>query len=234
MNKIVADADEAIRDIQDGASIMVGGFGLCGIPENLIAALGRKGVKDLTVISNNAGVDDFGLGILLRNGQVKKHIGTYVGENRLFEELVLNGNLDLELVPQGTFAERIRAGGAGIPAFFTPAGVGTIVANGKETREFDGKMYIMEQALHADFALIKAWKGDKWGNLIFRKTARNFNPMIGTAARITIAEVEQLVDLGEIAADEVHLPSIYVKRIFQGSNYEKRIERRTLRAATAQ
>ena len=234
MNKIVADADEAIRDIQDGASIMVGGFGLCGIPENLIAALGRKGVKDLTVISNNAGVDDFGLGILLRNGQVKKHIGTYVGENRLFEELVLNGKLDLELVPQGTFAERIRAGGAGIPAFFTPAGVGTIVANGKETREFDGKMYIMEQALHADFALIKGWKGDKWGNLIFRKTARNFNPMIGTAARITIAEVEQLVDLGEIAADEVHLPSIYVKRIFQGSNYEKRIERRTLRAAAAQ
>ena len=212
---------------------MVGGFGLCGIPENLIAALGRKGVKDLTVISNNAGVDDFGLGILLRNGQVKKHIGTYVGENRLFEELVLNGKLDLELVPQGTFAERIRAGGAGIPAFFTPAGVGTIVANGKETREFDGKMYIMEQALHADFALIKGWKGDKWGNLIFRKTARNFNPMIGTAARITIAEVEQLVDLGEIAADEVHLPSIYVKRIFQGSNYEKRIERRTLRATAA-
>ena len=213
---------------------MVGGFGLCGIPENLIAALGRKGVKDLTVISNNAGVDDFGLGILLRNGQVKKHIGTYVGENRLFEELVLNGKLDLELVPQGTFAERIRAGGAGIPAFFTPAGVGTIVANGKETREFDGKMYVMEQALHADFALIKGWKGDKWGNLIFRKTAQNFNPMIGTAARITIAEVEQLVDLGEIAADEVHLPSIYVKRIFQGSNYEKRIERRTLRAAAAQ
>ena len=212
---------------------MVGGFGLCGIPENLIAALGRKGVKDLTVISNNAGVDDFGLGILLRNGQVKKHIGTYVGENRLFEELVLNGKLDLELVPQGTFAERIRAGGAGIPAFFTPAGAGTIVANGKETREFDGKTYIMERALQADFALIKAWKGDKWGNLVFRKTARNFNPMIGTAARITIAEVEQLVNVGEIAADEVHLPSIYVKRIFQGSNYEKRIERRTLRAAAA-
>jgi len=234
MNKIVANADEAIRDIQDGATIMVGGFGLCGIPENLIAALARKGVRDLTVISNNAGIDDFGLGVLLRNRQVKKHIGTYVGENRLFEELVLTGELALELVPQGTFSERIRAGGAGIPAFFTPAGVGTIVADGKETREFDGKTYVMERALRADFALIKGWKGDKWGNLVFRKTARNFNPMIGTAARITITEVEQLVNVGEIAPDEVHLPSIYVKRIFEGSNYEKRIERRTLRAAAAQ
>lgn len=234
MNKIVANADEAIRDIQDGATIMVGGFGLCGIPENLIAALARKGVKDLTVISNNAGIDDFGLGVLLRNGQVKKHIGTYVGENRLFEELVLKGELELELVPQGTFAERIRAGGAGIPAFFTPAGVGTIVANGKETQEFDGKTYVMERALHADFALIKAWKGDKWGNLVFRKTARNFNPMIGTAGKITIAEVEELVEVGEIAPDDIHLPSIYVKRIFQGVNYEKRIEKRTLRRAAAQ
>jgi 3-oxoacid CoA-transferase subunit A len=234
MNKIVANADDAIRDIQDGATIMVGGFGLCGIPENLIAALARKGLKHLTVISNNAGVDDFGLGVLLRNRQVKKHIGTYVGENKLFEELVLTGELALELVPQGTFAERIRAGGAGIPAFFTPAGVGTIVATGKETREFDGKTYVMERALQAEFALIKAWKGDKWGNLVFRKTARNFNPMIGTAAKITIAEVEQLVNVGEIAPDAVHLPGIYVKRIFQGSNYEKRIERRTLRAAAAQ
>jgi len=234
MNKIVANADEAIQDIQDGATIMVGGFGLCGIPENLIAALARKLVKGLTVISNNAGVDDFGLGVLLRNRQVKKHIGTYVGENRLFEELVLKGELVLELVPQGTFAERIRAGGAGIPAFFTPAGVGTIVANGKETREFDGKTYVMERALQADFALIKAWKGDKWGNLVFRKTARNFNPMIGSAGKITIAEVEELVEVGEIAPDDIHLPSIYVKRIFQGVNYEKRIEKRTLRGAAAQ
>jgi len=234
MNKIVANADEAIRDIKDGATIMVGGFGLCGIPENLIDALARKAVKYLTIISNNAGVEDFGLGVLLRNRQVRKHIGTYVGENRLFEELVLSGELDLELVPQGTFAERIRAGGAGIPAFFTPAGVGTIVAEGKETREFNGKTYLMERALQADFSLIKAWKGDKWGNLMFRKTARNFNPMIGTAARITIAEVEHLAEVGEIAPDNVHLPSVYVKRIFQGINYEKRIERRTLRAAAPQ
>jgi len=234
MNKIVANADEAIRDIKDGATIMVGGFGLCGIPENLIDALARKAVKHLTIISNNAGVDDFGLGVLLRNRQVRKHIGTYVGENRLFEELVLSGELDLELVPQGTFAERIRAGGAGIPAFFTPAGVGTIVAEGKETREFNGKTYLMERALQADFSLIKAWKGDKWGNLMFRKTARNFNPMIGTAARITIAEVEHLAEVGEITPDNVHLPSVYVKRIFQGINYEKRIERRTLRAAAPQ
>lgn len=234
MNKIVANADEAIQDIKDGATIMVGGFGLCGIPENLIDALARKAVKYLTIISNNAGVDDFGLGVLLRNRQVRKHIGTYVGENRLFEELVLSGELDLELVPQGTFAERIRAGGAGIPAFFTPAGVGTIVAEGKETREFNGKTYLMERALQADFSLIKAWKGDKWGNLMFRKTARNFNPMIGTAARITIAEVEHLAEVGEIAPDNVHLPSVYVKRIFQGINYEKRIERRTLRAAAPQ
>jgi len=234
MNKIVANADEAIRDIKDGATIMVGGFGLCGIPENLIDALARKAVKYLTIISNNAGVEDFGLGVLLRNRQVRKHIGTYVGENRLFEELVLSGELDLELVPQGTFAERIRAGGAGIPAFFTPAGVGTIVAEGKETREFNGKTYLMERALQADFSLIKAWKGDKWGNLMFRKTARNFNPMIGTAARITIAEVEHLAEVGEIAPDDVHLPSVYVKRIFQGINYEKRIERRTLRAAAPQ
>lgn len=231
MNKVVANADEAIRDIQDGASIMVGGFGLCGIPENLIRALARKGVKNLTVISNNAGVDDFGLGILLQNRQVKKVIGTYVGENKLFEQLVLSGELDLELSPQGTFAERVRAGGAGIPAFFTPTGYGTIIADGKETREFNGKPYVMEQALRAQFSLIKAWKGDKWGNLVFRKTGRNFSPMMATAADVTICEVEHLVEVGTIDPDQVHLPSIYVKRIFQGVEYEKRIERRTVRAA---
>ena len=231
MNKVLASAEEAIRDIQDGATIMVGGFGLCGIPENLVAALARKGVKNLTVISNNAGVDDFGLGVLLQNRQVKKHIGTYVGENKLFETLVLSKQLDLELVPQGTFAERIRAGGAGIPAFYTPAGVGTIVAEGKETREFNGRTYVMERGLTAQFALVRAWKGDKWGNLIFRKTARNFNPMMATAAEITIAEVEHLVEVGQLGADEIHTPSIYVKRIFQGSNYQRRIERRTLRPA---
>jgi len=231
MNKVVANADEAIRDIKDGASIMVGGFGLCGIPENLIRALARKGVKNLTVISNNAGVDDFGLGVLLQNRQVKKVIGTYVGENKLFEQLVLSGELELELSPQGTFAERVRAGGAGIPAFFTPTGYGTIIAEGKETREFNGKPYVMEQALRAEFALIKAWKGDKWGNLVFRKTGRNFAPMMATAADVTICEVEHLVEVGTIDPDQVHLPSIYVKRIFQGVDYEKRIERRTVRAA---
>jgi 3-oxoacid CoA-transferase subunit A len=231
MNKVVANADEAIRDIQDGARIMVGGFGLCGIPENLIKALARKGVKNLTVISNNAGVDDFGLGVLLQSRQVKKVIGTYVGENKLFEQLVLSGELELELSPQGTFAERVRAGGAGIPAFFTPTGYGTIIADGKETREFNGKPYVMEQALRADFALIKAWKGDKWGNLVFRKTGRNFAPMMATAADVTICEVEHLVEVGTIDPDQVHLPSIYVKRIFQGVDYEKRIERRTVRAA---
>ncbi len=229
MNKVAGNADEAIRDIQDGATIMVGGFGLCGIPENLIAALARKGVKNLTTISNNAGVDDFGLGVLLQSRQVKKHIGTYVGENKLFEKLVLSGELELELVPQGTLAERIRAGGAGIPAFFTPTGVGTMVAEGKETREFDGRSYIMERGLTAQFAFIKAWKGDKWGNLVFRKTARNFNPMMATAAETTIVEVEQLVEVGAIDPDQVHLPGVYVKRIFQGSNYVKRIEKRTVR-----
>jgi 3-oxoacid CoA-transferase subunit A len=231
MNKVVANADEAVRDIQDGATILVGGFGLCGIPENLIAALIRKGVKNLVTMSNNAGVDDFGLGLLLQTRQIRKHIGTYVGENKLFEELVLKGELELELVPQGTFAERIRAGGAGIPAFFTPTGYGTIVAEGKETREFDGRPYVMEKALTADFALIKAWKGDKWGNLMYRKTARNFNPMMATAAKVTIAEVEELVEVGTLDADAVHTPSVYVKKIFQGTGYEKRIERRTVRKA---
>ncbi len=231
MNKVVSSADEAIRDIQDGATIMVGGFGLCGIPENLIAALVRKGVKDLTTISNNAGVDEFGLGQLLRSRQIRKHIGTYVGENRLLEELVLKGELDLELSPQGTFAERIRAGGAGIPAFFTPTGYGTVVAEGKEVRNFNGRPCIMERGLTADFALVKAWKGDRWGNLVYRKTARNFNPVMATAARVTIAEVEQLVEVGQLAPDEIHTPSIYVKRIFQGERFEKRIEKRTLRQA---
>ena len=232
MNKVVANADEAIRDVQDGTVIMFGGFGLSGIPENLIAAIARKGVKNLTTISNNVGIDDFGLGVLIRNGQVRKHIGSYVGENKAFEQMVIAGTMDLELNPQGTLAERIRAGGAGIPAFYTPTGFGTPVAEGKETREFDGRWYVMERALKADFAFIKAWKSDKWGNLVFRKTARNFNPMMATAARVTIAEVEHLVNVGEISPDLVHVPSVYVKRIFQGTNYEKRIEKRTLRQAT--
>jgi 3-oxoacid CoA-transferase subunit A len=229
MNKVYSDADAAIHDIQDDATILVGGFGLCGIPENLIKALARKGLKNLTTISNNAGVDDFGLGVLLKNRQIKKHVGSYVGENALFEQMVLSGELDLELVPQGTFAERIRAGGAGIPAFFTPTGVGTIVCDGKETRDFDGRTYVMERWIRGDFALVKAWKGDKWGNLIFRKTARNFNPMIATAAKVTIAEVEELVEVGELDPDKIHVPSVFVKRIFQGKDYEKRIERRTVR-----
>src|SRR5215510_10423054 len=213
MNKVVSGADEAIRDVFDGATIMVGGFGLCGIPENLIRALVRKGVKGLTTISNNAGVDGFGMGLLLAAGQIRKHIGTYVGENKLLEQMVLQGKVELDLVPQGTFSERIRAGGAGIPAFFTPTGVGTIVAENKETREFEGRVYVMEHALKADFALIKAWKGDKWGNLVYRKTAQNFNPMMATAAKITIVEVEHLVEPGEIDPDHVHTPSVYVRRI---------------------
>jgi 3-oxoacid CoA-transferase subunit A len=231
MNKVFASAEEAVADIQDGATIMVGGFGLCGIPENLIRALVHKGVKNLTTISNNVGVDEFGLGLMLYAGQIRSHKGSYVGENKLLEEMVLTGKIDLELIPQGTFAERIRAGGAGIPAFYTPAGYGTVVAEGKETREFDGRPYVLEHGLTADFALIKAWKGDKWGNLVYRKTARNFNPMMATAAKITIAEVEHLVEPGEIDPDLVHTPSVYVKRIIQGANYEKRIERRTLRKA---
>jgi 3-oxoacid CoA-transferase A subunit len=232
MNKVVANADDAIRDLQDGATILVGGFGLCGIPENLIAAVVRKGVKNLTTISNNAGVDDFGLGLLLRNKQIRKHIGSYVGENKLLEKMVLSGELELELNPQGTLAERIRAGGAGIAAFFTPTGYGTVIADGKETRQFDGRSYVMERALRADFAFIKALKGDQWGNLVYRKTARNFNPMMATAARVTIAEVEELVEVGQISPDDVHTPSVYVKRIFQGTNYEKRIEKRTVRKAS--
>jgi 3-oxoacid CoA-transferase subunit A len=232
MNKVVANADEAVRDIFDGATVMLGGFGLCGIPENLIRALLRKGVKNLTTVSNNAGVDGFGIGLLLAAGQIRKHIGTYVGENKLLEQMVLQGKVELDLVPQGTFSERIRAGGAGIPAFFTPTGVGTIVAENKETREFDGRMYVMEHALKADFALVKAWKGDKWGNLVYRKTARNFNPMMAAAAKITIAEVENLVEVGELSGDLIHTPSVYVNRIFQGELYEKRIEKRTIRKAS--
>jgi 3-oxoacid CoA-transferase subunit A len=231
MKKVVASAEEAIRDIQDGASIMIGGFGLCGIPENLIRALMKKGTKNLTTISNNVGVDGFGLGLLLGNGQIRKHIGTYVGENKLLEEMVLKGTVELELNPQGTFSERIRAGGAGIPAFFTPTGYGTVIGEGKEVREFNGRPHIMERALRADFAFVKAWKGDKWGNLIYRKTARNFNPMMATAAKVTIAEVEEMVEVGERDPDKVMTPSVYVKRIFQGEMFEKRIEKRTVRKA---
>ncbi len=231
MNKVVASADEAIRDIVDGSVVMIGGFGLCGIPENLIRALARKGSKNLMTISNNVGIDGVGNGLLLAAGQIRRHIGTYVGENKLLESLVLAGKLDLDLVPQGTFSERIRAGGAGIPAFFTPTGVGTIVAEGKETREFEGRTYVMERGLKADFALVKAWKGDRMGNLVYRKTARNFNPMMATAAKVTIAEVEHLVEAGELDGDSVHTPSVYVQRIFQGELYERRIERRTVRKA---
>jgi 3-oxoacid CoA-transferase subunit A len=231
MNRVVANADQAIQDIFDGATLMVGGFGLCGIPENLIRALVRKGVRNLTTISNNVGVDGLGMGLLLAAGQISRHIGTYVGENKLLEKMVLEGTVDLHLVPQGTFSERIRAGGAGIPAFFTPTGVGTVVAEGKEAREFEGRMYIMERALQADFALVKAWKGDPWGNLVYRKTARNFNPMMATAARVTIAEVEHLVEVGDLEPDSIHTPSVYVKRIFEGERYERRIEKRTVKKA---
>jgi 3-oxoacid CoA-transferase subunit A len=229
MDKRVSSADAAIENLKDGMTILMGGFGLCGIPENLIAAVQRKGTKNLTVVSNNAGVDGFGIGILLEKRQVKKMVSTYVGENKLFEQLVTSGELELELNPQGTFAERIRAGGAGIPGFYTPTGYGTMVAEGKETREFDGRMYVLERSIRGDFAFIRAWKGDRWGNLIYRKTARNFNPMMATAADYVIAEVEHLVDLGELAPDEIHTPGIFVNAIFQGPHYEKRIERRTVR-----
>ena len=229
MDKRISSADDAIAKLPDGATILMGGFGLCGIPENLIAAVRRKGSKDLTIVSNNAGVDDFGIGLLLQNRQVKKMVSTYVGENKLFEQLVTTGELQLELNPQGTFAERIRAGGAGIPAFYTPTGYGTMVAEGKESREFEGRQYVLERGIRGNFAFIKAWKGDRWGNLIYRKTARNFNPMMATAADYVIAEVEQLVDLGELDPDNVHTPGIYINAIFEGQNYEKRIERRTTR-----
>ncbi len=230
MNKIVANADIAIQDIFDGATIALGGFGICGIPENCIAALVKLGVKNITCISNNAGVDDFGLGLLIQKRQIKKMISSYVGENKLFEQLVLSGEIELEFTPQGTLAEKLRAGGAGIPAFFTPTGVGTIVAKDKEVRTYNGRSYILEESITTDFAIVKAWKGDATGNLVYRKTARNFNPIAATAGRITIAEVEELVPVGSIDPDMVHTPGIYIKRIFQGSNYEKRIENRTTRS----
>jgi 3-oxoacid CoA-transferase A subunit len=229
IDKRVKDAREAVKDIPSGAVLALGGFGLCGIPENSIAALVELGSKNLTCVSNNAGVDGFGIGLMLEKRQVKKMISSYVGENKLFEQLLLSGELEVELTPQGTLAERIRAGGAGIPAFFTPTGVGTLIAEGKEVREFDGRKYVMERGIRADFAIVKAWKGDYSGNLIFRKTARNFNPMIATCGKVTIAEVEELVPTGALDPDQIHTPGIYVQRIFQGSNYQKRIEKRTLR-----
>ena len=229
MNKTIANADEAIKDIQDGAVIMLGGFGLCGIPENAINALVKKGVKNLTCISNNAGVDDFGLGLLLHTRQIKKMMSSYVGENAEFERQLLNNELEVDLIPQGTLATRIQMAGMGIPAFYTPAGYGTEVAEGKESREFNGKVYLMEHALHADFAIVKAWKGDRYGNLIFRKTTRNFSTSMAKAGTITIAEVEHLVDPEEMEPDQVHVPGIYVHRIFQGKDYEKRIEKVTTR-----
>ena len=230
--KIYADATAALSGLlRDNITIMSGGFGLCGIPENSIAALKASGVKGLTIISNNCGVDDFGLGILLKDRQIKKMVSSYVGENKTFETQYLNKELEIEFNPQGTLAERIRAGGAGIPAFFTKTGVGTIVAEGKELREFHGETYVMETGLTADLAIVKAWKGDKAGNLVFRKTARNFNPMMAMAGRVTVAEVEELVEVGELSADDIHTPGIFVQRIFVGKNYEKRIENRTTRKA---
>lgn len=229
MNKVVAGPDAALDGLQDNMTLMVGGFGLCGIPENLIAALVRRGTKGLTCISNNAGVDDIGLGLLLKTRQIRKMISSYVGENDEFERQMLSGELEVELIPQGSLAERCRAGGAGIPAFFTPAGYGTEVGEGKEAREFNGKMHVLESWLRADFALVKAWKGDRFGNLVYKRTARNFNPMMAMAGKITIAEVEQLVEPGELDPDLIHTPGIFVQRIFQGSAYEKRIEQRTVR-----
>jgi len=229
MNKVVANADEALHDIRDGATLMLGGFGLCGIPENSIAALVRKGTQQLTCISNNAGVDDFGLGLLLKTRQIKKMLSSYVGENAEFERQLLSGELEVELIPQGTLATRIQMAGMGIPAFFTPAGYGTEIAEGKEVRVFNGKHYLMEMALHADFSIVKAWKGDTMGNLVFRKTTRNFSTSMAKAGNITVAEVEHLVKPGELDPDQIHVPGIYVHRIFQGSNYEKRIERKTVK-----
>jgi len=228
-SKVFKNATEAINGVKDNCTLILGGFGLCGIPENSISALQKSGAKNLTCVSNNAGVDDFGLGLLLQTKQIKKMLSSYVGENALFEKQYLSGELEVELVPQGTLAERMRAGGAGIPAFYTPTGVGTLVAKDKETREFDGKQYVLENAIKGDFAFVKAWKGDKFGNLIYRKTARNFNPMCAMAGKITIAEVEELVEVGELEPDQVHTPGVFVQRIFQGTNYEKRIEQRTVR-----
>lgn len=231
INKVVSDAAQAIRDLEDGMTLMLGGFGLCGIPENTIAALVKKGTRNLTCISNNAGVDDFGIGLLLQQRQLKKMIASYVGENAEFERQLLSGELEVELIPQGTLATRCMAAGYGMPAIFTPAGVGTEVAEGKEVRVFKGKEYLLEEAFEADFAIVKAWKGDTAGNLIYRLTARNFNPVMAMAGKITIAEVEELVPVGELDPDHIHTPGIYVHRIFQGKNYEKRIEQRTLRTS---
>ncbi|QIZ07741.1 CoA transferase subunit A [Priestia megaterium] len=226
--KIITDFNEVIQDIQDGATIIVGGFGLSGIPEKLILALRDKGTKDLTIVSNNCGVDDWGLGLLLANKQIKKMVASYVGENKIFEKQFLSGELEVELVPQGTLAERIRAGGAGIPGFYTPTGVSTPIAEGKEHRQFNGRPHVLEEGIVGDFAFVKAWKGDALGNLVYRKTARNFNPLAATAGRITIAEVEQMVEVGGLDPDEIHTPGIYVQRILEGKNYVKRIERRTV------
>jgi 3-oxoacid CoA-transferase subunit A len=231
MNKVLPSVEAAVAMVPDGASILMGGFGLCGIPENLIQALHARGTRNLTIISNNAGVDDFGIGILLKSHQVRKMISTYVGENKEFERQYLSGELQVELVPQGTFSERIRAGGAGIGGFFTPTAYGTIVAEGKETRLIDGKHYVLESPIRADFAFVRAWKGDRVGNLVYRRTARNFNPVMATAGRITIAEVEHLVDTGSLDPDHVVTPGIFVNHIFQGAKYEKRIEKRTIRQA---
>jgi len=232
MDKRVADAQAVMAHVRDGATILMGGFGLCGIPENLIAALRRAGAKNLTVVSNNVGLADFGIGLLMETRQVHKMISSYVGENKLFEQQVLRGEVEIELNPQGTLAERLRAGGAGIPAFYTPTGYGTAVAEGKETREFGGRMYVLEKALRGDVAFLKAWKGDRWGNLVFRKTARNFNSVMATAADYVIAEVEKMVEVGEIPPDDVHTPGIFVDAIFHGQRYEKRIEKRTVRERT--
>lgn len=229
--KVFSDAKSAISGVKDGMTIVLGGFGLCGIPENCIMALKDSGAKNLTCVSNNAGVDDFGLGLLLHTRQIKKMISSYVGENATFEKQYMSGELEVELVPQGTLAERIRAGGAGIPGFYTPTGVGTLVAEGKEIKNFNGRDCVLEQGIKGDFAFVKAWKGDKFGNLIYRRTARNFNPMAATAGKITVAEVEELVEVGELDPDQIHTPGVYVQRIFQGKNYEKRIEQRTIRKA---
>jgi len=228
-SKVYPDAKSAIEGIKDGMTLILGGFGLCGIPENSIVALRDSGAKNLTCVSNNAGVDDWGLGLLLQTRQIKKMISSYVGENATFEKQFLAGELDLEFCPQGTLAERMRAGGAGIPGFYTPTGVGTLIAEGKEVREFEGRKYVLERGIVGDFAFVKAWKGDKFGNLVFRKTARNFNPMAATAGKITVAEVEELVEIGELDPDQVHTPGIYVQRIFQGREYQKRIEQKTVR-----
>jgi 3-oxoacid CoA-transferase subunit A len=233
MNKVFASAEAAVADLADGATLLVGGFGLCGNPENLIRAVHAKGTRGLTIVSNNCGVDGVGLGLLLEAGQVKKMISSYVGENKTFERLFLSGELEVELNPQGTLAERLRAGGAGIPAFFTPTGAGTVVAEGKETRTFDGREYVLERALTGDFAFVKAWKADRFGNLVYRKTARNFNPMIATAGRITIAEVEELVEPGQLDPDLVHTPGMFVQRIVVGTRWDKPIEKRTTRPRPA-